>query len=88
MSPKIRPITFYTKPGCHLCEDGLWIAEIALKAAAVPLETVDISHSQSLTERYGNRIPVLSHPNLPTELGWPFTPESILAWLNTRDGLS
>lgn len=75
-------LTFYTKPGCHLCEDGQWLLEVALRDRTLSVTYVDITTSPALTDRYGHRIPVLSHPHLATELDWPFTPESILAWLD------
>jgi hypothetical protein len=78
-------ITFYTKPNCHLCEDGLWILEVALSNRDIPVHIVDISTDKALTERYGQRIPVLKHPPYSIELDWPFTPESILAWLEESD---
>ena len=74
-------IIFYTKPGCHLCEDGVWILEMALRDQDITFAEVDINTDANLTEQYGVRIPVLHHPDLATELDWPFTPESILAWL-------
>lgn len=77
----MKAITFYTKPGCHLCEDGEWILEMTLRGGEMPVTTVDISADIDLAERYGRRIPVLSHPDLNTELDWPFTPDTILAWL-------
>jgi len=74
-------ITFYTKPGCHLCEDGQWILEAALRDRSLPVVYVDITTSAALTARYGERIPVLGQPHRAAELDWPFTPETILAWL-------
>jgi hypothetical protein len=78
-------ITFYTKPGCHLCEDGQWLLEVALRGRSNGVNYVDITTDPALEQRYGERIPVLSQPAVSTELEWPFTPESILAWL---DGVS
>jgi hypothetical protein len=77
----MNPLIFYTRPGCHLCEDGEWIVEVALKGQSQPLELINIETAPHLEAQYGQRIPVLYHPQLPTELNWPFTPESILAWL-------
>jgi hypothetical protein len=75
-------IIFYTKPGCHLCEDGQWILEVALSNRNIPVHSVDISTDDALTEQYSQRIPVLKHPKYTIELDWPFTPERILAWLD------
>ena len=76
------PITFYTKPGCHLCEDGQWLLEVALRGRPIDVNYVDITSDPVLTQQYGDQIPVLSQPAVSTELAWPFTPESILAWLD------
>ena len=78
----MEAITLYTKPNCHLCEDGLWMLEVALRERPLPYKTVDISENTDLTTAYGLRIPVLHHPTCDTELAWPFTPEMILAWLD------
>ncbi len=80
-------IIFYTKPGCHLCEDGQWMLEVALRSRTLAVTFIDITSAADLTDRYGHRIPVLCHPDLstePAELDWPFTPEDILAWLDGK----
>ncbi len=82
----MQTITLYSKPGCHLCEDGEWILEIALKGRDVPVSKVDISTDFALIARYGTRIPVLNHPEYSTELDWPFTPETIISWLDEMAG--
>ena len=56
---------------------------MALRDHDLSVAKVDISTSAELTRRYTERIPVLHHPALSTELDWPFTPESIGAWLET-----
>ncbi len=78
----MQSITLYSKPGCHLCEDGEWILEIALKGRDVPVSKIDISTDPALTARYGTRIPVLCLPEQNTELDWPFIPETIISWLD------
>jgi len=75
-------ITLYTKAGCHLCEDGEWMLEVALRGRSIPVRKVDITADPALSKRYSLRVPVLRHPARPTELAWPFTPESILDWLD------
>jgi len=52
-------VTFYTKPGCHLCEEAR--AEIA-KAGCEGLyayEEVDILSDPELNRRYGYDVPVI-----------------------------
>ena len=64
----IRPVLYGTS-ACHLCE----LAEAMLLARpGVAFDTVDISESDELFERYGLLIPVLRHPD-GRELHWPFT---------------
>ena len=78
------PIVFYTKPGCHLCEDGQWMLETALKEAPAidcAVDYVDITDDAALQARYGLRIPVLHRLDVGAELDWPFTPDDILRWL-------
>ena len=79
----MKPIKLYTKPNCHLCEDGLWMLKVAMRDHAFTFEAINIEQDVDLMARYGDRIPVLSHPTCSTELGWPFMPDSILAWLDT-----
>ena len=76
-------LTFYSKPNCHLCEDGQWILEEVLKERPMSVTYIDISQDEVLMAQYGTRIPVLGCSELETDLGWPFTPDDILAWLNT-----
>ncbi|MFQ5577685.1 MAG: glutaredoxin family protein [Anaerolineae bacterium] len=78
----MEQLTFFTKPGCHLCEDGEWMVNVALRGRDVGVTYVDISGDAALQAAYGNRIPVLKHPRRPAELDWPFTPDTILAWLD------
>lgn len=78
------PVIFYTRPGCHLCEDGLWILQGNLQDQALTIETVDISQNPALEAKYGPQIPVLRHAGMAADLAWPFTPESILAWLDQK----
>jgi hypothetical protein len=54
----MEPITFYTKSGCHLCEDGQWLLEVALRGRSNGVNYVDIISDPALEQRYGERIPV------------------------------
>lgn len=67
----------YTTEGCHLCELALsLIAQVNL-SAALTVDEIEIGDDESLSERYGIRIPVLAFDN-GIELNWPFTAEQIL----------
>ena len=56
----VKPhVVFYTKPGCHLCEEAR--AEIARSGCEglYTFEEVDILSDVELTRRYGWDIPVI-----------------------------
>jgi hypothetical protein len=57
------------------------IAQIAT-AQDVDFEEIDISESEVLFEHYGQRIPVLQHPD-HRELNWPFSPLQLQAFLSS-----
>jgi hypothetical protein len=64
-------LTLYTTSACHLCE----LAEQQLvnitKAYDLDISQIEISHDDTLIERYGIRIPVIKFAN-GDELNWPF----------------
>ncbi len=73
--PRQVPITFYTKPGCHLCEDI--DDQLEALAARWPLQitSIDITTDLDVHRRYWDKIPVvvvaahtLRAPINPTEL--------------------
>ena len=53
------PVTFYTKPGCHLCEDVA--AELEALGARWPLriDAQDITTDLGLHQRFWDKIPVV-----------------------------
>lgn len=54
-----RDVTFYSRPGCHLCEEAKSaIAPLLLEFGAV-LREVNIDADPVLKERYGWDIPVI-----------------------------
>lgn len=73
-------LIFYTTKGCHLCE---FAAEMLQQLqqnhgeSALEIETVDISSSEQLVNRYGLTIPVVRNPASGEELNWPFEPAQI-----------
>jgi glutaredoxin len=58
-------ITFYSKPGCHLCEDARGVVDdvVARVQASdrvdVVVDEIDILGDPALQERYGEEIPVV-----------------------------
>lgn len=74
----------YGTTACHLCEQAeamlAWAA--ASSGRSIPYRKVDISDSDELFERYGERIPVLrSDDAAGRELNWPFDPQVLLDFL-------
>ena len=58
--------------GCHLCEQAALLLNSPDISQGVQLEVHDIADSDSLVEKYGERIPVLLRVDTKDELGWPF----------------
>ena len=52
-------VIFYTRPGCHLCEEARLAIDAADCAAAYTLEEVNIETDPDLRRRYGWDIPVV-----------------------------
>lgn len=75
---RAREVTLYTRPDCHLCE----LAEQMLENCGVRWQAEDIESSVDLLRRYGTHIPVIRRPDVDRELYWPFTEESLAAFLD------
>ena len=52
-------VTFYTKPGCHLCEEAKREIEDAGCSGQYTFEEVNILSDPELLRRYGTEIPVV-----------------------------
>jgi glutaredoxin len=59
MKNKAR-VLFYTRPGCHLCEEAKREIAAADCADQYDLEEVNIDGDAALTEAYGWEIPVVT----------------------------
>ena len=71
----MRQYQLYGTSACHLCELAEALVVTALgQGLDCTVEDVDISDSDDLVARYGERIPVLRHPD-GRELNWPFSAE-------------
>lgn len=57
--PEIPQVTFYTKAGCHLCEDARAMLDEIAAQTAYTLTEIDIRSDRALFERYRYRIPVI-----------------------------
>jgi hypothetical protein len=67
-------INYYTKYGCHLCDEGLSILRNFPK---LEITIIDIEENEEKFKPYLLRIPVISSEDGNTELGWPFTHEDV-----------
>lgn len=52
-------IDFYTRPGCHLCEDARRVLDAMTKESSLPVQERNIDTSDEWTEKYGLMIPVV-----------------------------
>jgi hypothetical protein len=59
--PRPRPrVVFYTKPGCHLCEEAEREIDAARCHPLYTFEKVNIETDPDLSRRYGWDIPVIT----------------------------
>jgi hypothetical protein len=56
-------VKFFTRSGCHLCDEARPVVEETVRAAGGVVEEVDIDHDDVLTRDYGLRVPVLLGPD-------------------------
>jgi hypothetical protein len=54
-----RRLTFLTRSGCSLCEQGLDLVVRAARLRRVDVEVVDVDGDPDLVEPYGDRVPVI-----------------------------
>jgi len=54
-----REVTFYTRPGCHLCEEARTAVAPLLREFGAVLREVNIEDDAVLEGRYGRDIPVI-----------------------------
>lgn len=52
-------IIFYTKPGCHLCEDALALLNRLQSEITLTVQAIDITTDDALFKKYFDKIPVL-----------------------------
>lgn len=71
----------YNTVGCHLCEQAMELASPLLDRGD-QIDSIDISDSAELMERYGIRIPVIVRRDNDAEIDWPFDKAQFLAFIN------
>lgn len=64
---------------CTLCDRALDLLTSMPELRGLTLVVVDIADDDQLTERYGERLPVLLFRG--RELDWPFTGSDLRDWL-------
>jgi glutaredoxin len=52
--------TFYTRAGCHLCDDARALLEPYRQRHGFALEVVDVDTDPELVAQHGNCVPVIS----------------------------
>ena len=57
--PKPLEVTFYTKAGCHLCEEARDMLEDIAALTTYVLTEIDIRSNPVIFEKYRYRIPVI-----------------------------
>jgi glutaredoxin len=55
----VRRVTFYTKPGCHLCEQAEELLADLRRDYEVHITSIDITADLAIFERYKHEIPVV-----------------------------
>ena len=58
-TPAPLQVTFYTKAGCHLCDNARDMLDEIAAQTAYELTEIDIRRDTELFERYRYRIPVI-----------------------------
>jgi len=57
--PRLPQVTFYTKAGCHLCEEARDMLEDIAALTQFELTEIDIRNNPNTFEKYRYRIPVI-----------------------------
>jgi glutaredoxin len=53
-------LVFYTRAGCHLCDDARPLVVQLCRESGVPVREVDVDSDPALRERYGEMVPVVA----------------------------
>jgi glutaredoxin len=79
--PTPRQVVFYTRPGCHLCDDARAVLLEARARTWFDLQEVDIETSDALVREYGLRIPVVAIDGSEV-FEYTVDPDEFAAWLH------
>ena len=76
-----KQLILYSGQDCHLCDLALAQLEQVSAHHLQSVEKVDVKGDPALYHLYGARIPVFKRTDNNAELGWPFEPEQLQAFL-------
>ncbi len=54
-------VNFYTRPGCHLCDDARLMLKLVQEDVSFEINEVNIETDDKLHEKYMLMIPVIEH---------------------------
>ncbi|TAN05021.1 MAG: glutaredoxin family protein [Rhodanobacteraceae bacterium] len=69
----------YQRDDCSLCDQAV---AVLARMHAPDFESIWIDNDPALEARYGERVPVLRDADSARELGWPFDPAAVRAFLS------
>jgi glutaredoxin len=55
----VPSVVFYTRAGCHLCDDAKGVVDAVRRRVAFDLEVVDIDTDPALVARFNDEVPVV-----------------------------
>ena len=73
-------VTFYTRPGCHLCDDAREVVAAVCAEAGEEFVEISIAGDAELEGRFGNEIPVTFVDGRQHDF-WRVSPERLRAAL-------
>ncbi len=62
-------VAFYTKPGCHLCEEAKVVLGLVQEEIELTIHERNIEEKDAWTEAYGLMIPVIEFEGTPVAYG-------------------
>lgn len=72
-------LILYSGPHCCLCDDAIELLKQVDEN--IVFDKVNVRESHALYHLYGARIPVLKRTDNDAELGWPFSTDDIVNFL-------
>lgn len=74
-------LSFFSTSHCHLCETAENLLKVVAEQIDIEYQVVEIADSDPLLELYGLRIPVIKRVDTQAEIGWPFTADKLVHFL-------